>query len=51
VLGAVIIIFVVLLIPVIVLMSGAVASAVLGTVLAKDAEDRHAGSELIDLNR
>lgn len=50
-LGAVIIIFVVLLIPVIVLMSGAVASAVLGTVLTKDAEDRHSGSELIDLNR
>jgi hypothetical protein len=51
VLGAAIIIVVLLLIPVVVLMSGAVGAAILGTALAKDAEDRHEGSELINLNR
>ena len=50
-LGAAIIVIVLLLIPVIVLMSGAIAAAVLGTALTKDAEDRHTGSELINLNR
>jgi hypothetical protein len=48
--GAVAIIIVLLLIPVIVMMSGAVASAVLGFVLGADAEHRHEGSELIELN-
>jgi hypothetical protein len=51
VLGAAIIVIVLLLLPVVVLMSGAVGAAVLGTFLTKDAEDRHEGSELIDLNR
>jgi phosphotransferase system glucose/maltose/N-acetylglucosamine-specific IIC component len=51
VLGAAIIIVVLLLLPVVVLMSGAVGAAVLGMFLTKDAEDRHEGSELIELNR
>lgn len=50
-LGAAIIIVVLLLLPVVVLMSGAVGAAILGGALTKDAEDRHEGSELIDLNR
>jgi hypothetical protein len=48
--GAVAIIIVLLLLPVAVLMSGAVASAILGHLLWKDAETRHEGSELIELN-
>jgi hypothetical protein len=51
VLGAAIIIVVLLLFPIGVLMSGAVGAAILGSKLTKDAEDRHQGSELIDLNR
>ncbi|MDQ1439461.1 MAG: hypothetical protein QOK43_3090 [Acidimicrobiaceae bacterium] len=42
---------IVIAIPVSVLMSGAVASAILGFFLRDDAEDRYQGSELIDLNR
>ena len=45
------IVVVLLLIPVMVLMSGGIASAVLGFFLKSDAEARHEGSELIDLNR
>jgi hypothetical protein len=48
--GAIAIIIVLLAIPVVVLMSGAVASAVLGHFLWKDAETRHEGSELVGLN-
>jgi hypothetical protein len=48
--GAVAIVIVLLLIPVVVLMSGAVASAVLGWFLVSDAEARHEGSELVELN-
>ncbi len=48
--GVVLIVLALLLLPVAVLMSGAVASALLGTLLAKDAEARHEGSELVDLN-
>ena len=43
--GIAIIVFVVLLIPVSVLMTGAVASAVLGEVLHRDGKRRHEGSE------
>lgn len=51
-LGAVLIVLVlVVVIPVAVLMSGAVVSAVLGWTLKEDAEERNAGSELIALNR
>ena len=48
--GAVAIVIVLLLLPVVVLVSGAVASAVLGQVLYRDAEIRNAGSELVELN-
>lgn len=39
-----------LVLPVAVLMTGAVASAVIGHFLWKDADTRHDGSELIDTN-
>ena len=45
------IVVVLLLIPVMVLMTGGIASALLGFFLKSDAEARHEGSELIDLNR
>jgi hypothetical protein len=48
--GAIIIVVVLLLIPVLVLMSGGVASAIIGQVLARDAEVRHEGSELLQLD-
>jgi hypothetical protein len=48
--GAIAMIIGLLLIPVGVLMSGAVASGVIGYFLHKDAETRHEGSELIDTN-
>lgn len=48
-LGGIAIILVVLLIPVGVLMTGAVASAVLGEVLNRDGKRRHEGSELLDI--
>lgn len=51
VLGAVLIVLVLLAIPVAVLMSGAAAAALLGHVLRRDAEERHPGSELIELYR
>jgi hypothetical protein len=41
----------VVVIPVAVLISGAAASAVLGFFLVDDAERRHVGSELLELNR
>jgi len=51
VVGAVIIaIVLVIVIPVTVLMSGAVASAALGYFLKDEADRSHEGSELIDLN-
>ena len=45
------IVVVLLLIPVMVLLSGGIASAVLGFFLKSDAEARHEGSELVDLNK
>lgn len=48
--GAVAIVIVLLLIPVAVLMSGAVASAILGEALYRDGRARHEGSELLDLD-
>ena len=48
--GAVAIVIVLLLIPVAVLMSGAVAAAILGHALWKDGDARHEGSELVELN-
>ena len=48
--GAVIIIVVLLLIPVLVLLSGGIASAIIGQTLEYDAEVRNEGSELLDLD-
>jgi hypothetical protein len=48
--GAVAIVIVLLLIPVLVLLSGAILSAILGETLTRDAANRHAGSELIELD-
>ena len=49
--GAVIIVIVlVIALPVAVLMSGAVASGLLGFFLRKDVETTHEGSELIGIN-
>ncbi len=48
--GVVLIVLALLLIPVMVLMSGGVAAAVLGQFLGRDAEVRHEGSELLDLD-
>ncbi|HEX6419438.1 MAG TPA: hypothetical protein VFZ77_13140 [Acidimicrobiales bacterium] len=51
-LGAVLIVLVlVVVIPVAVLMSGAVGAALIGWTLKEDAEERHEGSELVALNR
>jgi hypothetical protein len=51
VVGPIVIVVVLLLIPVATLMAGGVAAALLDAALTRDAEVRHAGSELIDLNR
>ncbi len=48
--GAVAILLVLVLLPVLVCMGSAVIAVVLGVVLNRDAEVRHEGSELIDLN-
>jgi hypothetical protein len=48
--GAVAIVIVLLLLPVLVCMSGAIAAFVLGRSLVNDAEERNEGSELLDLN-
>jgi cytochrome b subunit of formate dehydrogenase len=49
--GALVMVFILLVvIPVGVLMSGAIVAAVLGWVLRDDAEKRHEGSELIETN-
>lgn len=49
--GAIIIVVVLVLIPVGVFLAGAVAAGLLGAALRHDARVRHAGSELVDLNR
>ncbi len=48
--GVVAIVIVLLLIPVIVLMSGGVASAIIGYFLGRDADTRYAGNELLELD-
>jgi hypothetical protein len=50
VIGAIVLVVLLVLFPVVVAMSGAVAAAVLGTFLVRDAEERHAGSELVGLD-
>lgn len=48
--GPIAIILLLLAIPVVVMMSGTIAAAALGFLLGRDADDRHEGSELIELN-
>jgi hypothetical protein len=48
--GGIAIVVILVLFPVIAVMGGAVIAAVLGTLLHKDGERRHEGSELLDLN-
>jgi hypothetical protein len=45
-----IVVVLVVVIPVIVLMSGGVLSGVLGHFLGRDADERYAGSELLELD-
>lgn len=49
--GAFIIVVALLAFPIVVGLSTAAIAAVLGHLLATDAEARHEGSELLDLNR
>jgi UPF0716 family protein affecting phage T7 exclusion len=49
--GIVITVVLVLLIPIAVSVLGAILAAVLGWALKDNAEQEHAGSELIDMNR
>ena len=49
--GILIAVVIVVVIPVAVMMTGALVAAVLGWSLTEDAEARNAGSELIALNR
>ena len=48
--GAIAIVVVLLLIPVLVLLSGGVLSAVLGFFLGRDADARYEGGELLELD-
>ena len=48
--GVIAIVVVLLLIPVIVLMSGGVLSAVIGFLLGRDADERYADSEFLELD-
>ena len=47
--GAIAIVIVLFLIPVVVLMAGAVGSAILGELFYRDGRRRHEDSELLDL--
>jgi hypothetical protein len=47
--GVVAIVLVLLIIPVVVMMSGAIASAILGEAMYRDGRARYEGSELLDL--
>ena len=50
--GAIVVaIIIVVVIPVSIMMTGAIVSGILGWSLKGDAEDRHEGSELIDLGK
>lgn len=48
--GVFAIIVVLMLFPVLILVSAGIASAVISTVLQRDGEARHEGSELLDLD-
>jgi len=49
--GPIAIVVFLLILPVIILMAGAVGAALFGNLLTGDAEDRYEGSELLDLSR
>ena len=49
--GAIAIVVVLLVFPALAAMGGVVAAAALGTLLWKDGEARHEGSELVRMNR
>ncbi len=49
--GAIAITVILLIFPVLAIIGGVVAAALLGTVLTRDADARHEGSELIELSR
>ena len=49
--GPIAIVIFLLLLPVLILMAAAVGAAIFGNLLTADAEARHEGSELLDLNR
>ena len=48
--GAIVLVVLLVLFPVLVALGGAVAAAILGTFLVRDGEQRHEGSELVELN-
>jgi hypothetical protein len=48
--GAIAIVVVLLVFPILVCMSGAAGAAIIGHFLWKDAEERNEGSELVELN-
>ncbi len=48
--GAVAMVVWLLLLPVLILMASAIGAAFFGNMLTSDAEARHEGSELVDLN-
>ncbi len=48
---ALIVLAIVVVVPVSVMMSGALLSAVLGMILKDEVEERFEGSELVELNR
>jgi uncharacterized BrkB/YihY/UPF0761 family membrane protein len=48
--GAIAIVIVLAMFPVLIGMSGGIASAILGFVLQRDGERRHEGSELLNLD-
>jgi len=48
--GAIGIVIWLLVLPVLILMAGAVGAAIFGNLLTTDGEDRHEGSELVELN-
>jgi hypothetical protein len=49
--GPIAIVVFLLLLPVLILMASAVGAALFGNLLTSDAEERHEGSELLDLTR
>ena len=48
--GAIVLVVLLLIFPVLAAMGGVVAAALLGTTLVSDGEARNEGSELLDLN-